>query len=899
MAWSSSGLCQAFEPLRGSLGSPTDSPVAFHFDMEYAVPQVHKWYGPRHLLESNLRPWYAVDTRYAKEQYTRYVSSLLEGDDFYDLLGNPIGRGWLVYSWTQAQPEPRGSDIIKTPIRAVRTSSQAGLGFGAYAGFFNRLVVSTDGAGGGIYRLMVGDEIHTFFTPLTFYKPRFNGVRLDYAEDRYGATLLLSRPSDPDGKPPADVKPFPGAGEQTNATHLTGGHVDFQAGEPMRMGFTYLSTRNADTQLDLNNGNPLNGTLTTRQNRPLSKLWVRLRDDSPVDQSGGAALLAYDIVLVDTSGLELRGSEIGFEPGIEGGVARAGALVADGGESIVLEYDMAALNYEGIRSADLRQARVELTLADDYRIESSSDLQTDGQGNIASAIFLPVQRAAGNVRDKSNTRVVAVEYGLPVASEILGFDWNLVEWNGLSMQGEAALNRRFSRYPNPAIKKHHQTIDQASALYVQAAYVRFPWTLFGEGFSIEDGYGTSYWLTTSSGTVKYASPIPQLYELVDDDDDRDSSPEWVRPYQPADPIAWPGYDENRDFINDHNQNGNLIPDYEEPFLRFRSDRPEFLFGLDMNHNGTIDRFENDDLPDYPYKKDHRGFNLYAKGNVGPDASLTFGHQRVELISGDGHTHSWYLLGAWQHRLRGGGRLRVFDFGGLVEDDIPDDLITWYQPIDAQGRMQEEPDWLSAQNSWKNSLYADLEQRWGSGIRLQHRFKWELLVQRDGAAELEAREGRATSGFLGLIDRAEWSIPVGLAVLQPRWKSEYRRDRPYSTRLPAATSVEQTFLLLWTQPLLAEQVGVSYFPRYGRQMFNTKVQLGLEVSRFWLLEGERQEIDQDFSRWTGIVQLTNRSAYEGYQVITRTGVRVGQWNFDHRRRQRTSTFFMTVNAGLKG
>ena len=30
--------------------------------------------------------------------------------------------------------------------------------------------------------------------------------------------------------------------------------------------------------------------------------------------------------------------------------------------------------------------------------------------------------------------------------------------------------------------------------------------------------------------------------------------------------------------------------------RYASDRPEFLFGVDMNNNGIIDRFENDDLP---------------------------------------------------------------------------------------------------------------------------------------------------------------------------------------------------------------------------------------------------------------------------------------------------------------
>ena len=46
----------------------------------------------------------------------------------------------------------------------------------------------------------------------------------------------------------------------------------------------------------------------------------------------------------------------------------------------------------------------------------------------------------------------------------------------------------------------------------------------------------------------------------------------------------------------------FIPIMKSPFLRYNVDRPEFLFGIDLNNNGWVDRFENDDLPDYPIKK---------------------------------------------------------------------------------------------------------------------------------------------------------------------------------------------------------------------------------------------------------------------------------------------------------
>ncbi len=893
------GHVDAQPAAQGVLG--TERATVPRFEMEYVAPQVHKWYAPRHLAESYWHPWHATDARYATQPYTRYVDRLLEGDDFYDVLGSPVGRGWLVYSWTQEQPQSRGSFIVKAPRRDVRNSSEAStLGtdraLPAYDRFFGRLVIAGDQRGGATYRLMVGDQINTLFTPLTFNKPRYNGLRLDIASARHSATLLLSRVSDPNGLTDAQAGTSV-SGNGTNATHLFGGHVDLSLGALTRMGLTYVNVHNAHTQLDLNDGNPLSGTLTVLQNQPLRKLWVRLRDDSPADRSDGAVLLAHDIVLIDTSGRQLRGSEIGFLPRIEGGVQRGGALGADGSEHILLEYDLATLNAEGVRSADLRSARVELDVANDYRVEVASNLQRDDRGSAANTVFTTQLRSPGNVRDRSNTGVVTVDYGLPVATEVIGVDWNLPQWRGLSLKGEVAVNRRLRRYPNPALDRHHQEIQQAGAGYAHLAYQRDPWLLFVETFSIDDEYTTSHLVTDPGGLLYYGAAIPRLYEFVDDDDDFNGVPEWQRPFQPSSGgHAWPGFDENGDFINDHNQNGNFIPDYEEPFLRFGSDRPELLFGLDMNHNGTIDRFENDELADYPYRGDHRGFNSYVKAQAGPDAQLTVGRQRMRLVAGDGRTEAWYALGTWDRQLPG-SRLRLAGFGALIRDDIPDDLVQWFQPVDARGLMQVVLDDLPARDTWKQVLYADWEQRLGPGLRLQHRARWELLSQRDSDASLQAREGRRTSGSVGLVNRGQLNIPVGLATLRPRLKSEFRRERPFSTRRDETTTLEQIAILLWTRPLMAEQVTVGYFPKYGRQGFRTTLELGLETSRFWLLDGRLPQAD-DFWRWTVIGQLTNRVAYEGYNLVTRTGLRLGGWRFENGRDQRTNLLFLTINAGLR-
>ena len=549
-------------------------------------------------------------------------------------------------------------------------------------------------------------------------------------------------------------------------------------------------------------------------------------------------------------------------------------------------------------------------MANDYRVEVASNLQTDGERFSPEIIFLPVRRAAGNVQDNSNTGFIRVDYGLPTAAELLGTNWHMTDWHGLSTSGELVLNRRFFQYPNLLEQNHFEHSIAATAAYAQAAWDLYPFVLYAESFAIEDDYTTNYWLVDKEGRIRYKDPIPQIYEFVDDDDDYNATPEWQRPDLEIrggnivqrrlwNDQAWPGYDENGDFVNDFNQNRNNFPDYEEPFLRYRADRPEFLFGLDMNHNGTIDRFENDRLADYPYKADHRGYNAHLSANAGPALKLTLGRQRMELISGDGRTEADYALLTLRHLFKGGSAFRFFARGAKVADDIPDNLWLWFQPIGSPDRMREVRDPLSFKDTYKSTLYLDWDLRLGPQVSTFHRFKWDRVEQRETTTDVIGFDGRDLSGFLGVINKAEWSLPVGLAVLEPRWKSEYRRDTPFSTRLPEGESLEQTLFLLWTQPLFAETSGVSYFPRFGRQLFDSQLQLGLERSLFWMLDGQREEISEDFKSWTFLLQLTNRVAYQGYELVSRLGLQLARQSFATSPTESSSLFFLTINAGLGG
>ncbi|MCC7264301.1 MAG: hypothetical protein IT369_17460, partial [Candidatus Latescibacteria bacterium] len=709
-------------PLQQIPVHPYDTPATQRFGVDQIQPQVHRWYAPRHLLEGQLQPWYHGDTGYARQPYLRYVDRVLEGQEWYDTFGSPLGRGWLVYRWEQEQVRRNGSVLSKGTQDPERTN--------AYRAYFQNLVIASDQRGGGAFRLMIGDRIFTRFTPLTFAKPNFDGLRLDWATDYYQGSVLFSRPSAPAG------------GEHSHATHLMGGHLEVPLGGQGRLGLTYVNAHNAQTQVALTRGNLLHGVLTTPQQQAPQTLWVRLRDDSPEDNRSGATLYRHEIVLVDSLGVAHWGGAVGLLPRVEGGATNGGALTATGAETILLEYDLSRLRSYGLDPGEVSRVGVELQVANDYHVEMASTLQQAGQTQNPEAVFFTVARAPGNVDDATNARVLFLDYGLPTANAILGIDGEWTPLPGLSLRGELALNRHYARYPGPQPARNFERITQAEAGYLVLSWDLFPWSLFAETFSIDDAYTTSHWLVQGNGEVRFRAPIPDQYEFVDDDDDYNNIPEWERPFQPSSrQVAWPGYDENGDFLFDHNQNDNLVPDYEEPFLRFRSDRPEFLFGLDMNHNHTIDRFENDLLPDYPYRRDHRGYNAYLSARLGPEARLLAGHQRLGLMAGSGRTRAWYLLGTLIRDQPGLGRLQLADFAALVRDDIPDDMQQWVQPVGSLGRMREAPDELAFQHTLSNVLYADVEQMPVSGLRLFHRCKWEWLRQRDRAAALAQRQGR--------------------------------------------------------------------------------------------------------------------------------------------------------------
>lgn len=827
-------------------------------------PVVRKWYVPQELYaEYGWRQW--EYDNYARDPYQRFVRTAIEGNYFYDVYGNFLTRGWLVYDWREEAPLPFGSSLEKTS---------------AFGNWFNRLVISADHKGQYHYALTLGDEIRTTLTPMTFSKPNYNGLQWDFASDRHQATLLLSRVSAPNQEFSSGTN-FNGPDTRSDVTNLAGGRVVGQVGDFVKVGGTFVSAYQSNTQSGAFNGDMFRGELSAPQNfTNVTAITVRIRDDSPEDGEDGGALFASDILIHDLDGNVTRGSEVGFRSQVEGGFQRSGFLSADGSEVILLRFDLNDRTYSGPDPSRIRRVQIELVIANDYLVEMSSDRQ--------GSVFFTVARAAGNVKDSSNQRVITFDYGLPTATQLAGFTFELTDLAGFEGYFEFVRNRRYLQYPNLGLDEHFTSSESSDTWIGNLSQTAYPWFAFAEGFSVAPGYKTAVTVVDRDGVPNYASDFWR-YEFVDDNDDQDRFVDWQRRGSGnVDREVFPGWDENNDFISDFNQNDNeqspnLVPDYEESFLRFGVDRPEFLYGVDMNHNQWIDRFENDELADYPYRVDQRGYNAYAGVFVTPDIRLHLGQQRVRQISQDRRNHADYALLTAERTFDRLGQLRFYGDVRQVKDSIPDDLLQWVQEKDTRGAQRLVTDILPAQDTFIASLWFGQDMRTTGGLYAAQRIKWDTWRQSGSADDIELRGVRRNGQFLGLIHKAEYTMQLGSVTLVPRWKSEYVHRVPPSRQLPEQRQLTELFMFLTRKPVLRRSLlegGIEY---EWHEQLRRRLPPGVE---------------DDFRGLVYLVQMTNLSEYQGYRITTVAGFEVARRMRKNEDTTTNTRGFITLYAGIE-
>ena len=582
--WAISGGSAAAQIGLQSLASP---------GAEALDPAVRRWYVPQELVaEHHWRQWSA--TNYARVPYQRYVSTQhRRGIIFYDAFGNFLNQGWLIYNVSQANPEEFGTVLFEAQ---------------RFRNWFSEVAVASEQKGQYAYALTISSDLRTTLTPMVLSKPRLDGVQFDFAMDKYRGTFLYAQASAPRGITNQELR-------RTNSTTLIGGRFEVQIGDFVELG---IHTANAHQANSLSEeallSNWVTGSLTQGQNRTISRIEIALRDDSPDDGVGGAAYFpaGSDIFITYRDGRVDSGREIRFEPVVEGGAPRPGYIEANGNDEIRLLYDFDSASFINRAAADKTEiVKVEfrLVVANDYQVWMTSDQQTSA----GEPVFLLVTQAPGNIKDLSNLRVISFEAGLPTATHILGGTVTATDVMGFDLYGEYDLNWNYRKYPNILVEEHQTSSGIVGARNAPAYMLNLSrqWSrffIYGEAYHMHPRYNTQTFVTRDDGSIDYQSDR-SLMDLVEDNDDQDRVPDTFRAdWAFPDRQVFPGWDQNNDFVPDINQNDsrvrtNSIPDYEEPFLRFAVDRPEFLFGVDMNNNFWTDQYENDQEPDYPYKRD--------------------------------------------------------------------------------------------------------------------------------------------------------------------------------------------------------------------------------------------------------------------------------------------------------
>lgn len=828
------------------------TPSGVHVLSNALAPDLKKWYLPQELYYEYA--WRGGEyTNYAKDLYARYVDIALEGSRWYDIFGDYITKGWEIYNWTEEQPRRLGSHVRKSP---------------QFNNWFNNVVISSASKGSFYMAVTIGDLLRSTLTPMVFSSPSFNGLQWDFLSDKYAFTVLSSRITNP--LTAASLESFPGV-DVTNSTRFLGLRGATQLGDFAKIGAHYVTVHNVRDDYNLKDSS-LKGVLTEGQNKGyVNQMVIRLSDDSPQDGVGGAAFYGARVIIDGVEHPEIT-------PLVEGGRVIEGVLRADGPEMITLTYNIRKV-YETYNLGlyqNIRKIEFELVLANDYKVEITSNLQTNFSGE---PVFLLVTRARGNVKDGSNQTFERFMYGLPTGMDIMGTTLEINDLAGFDLRAEYNVNRQFRRFPNQGLIRHTLAQDRAEAFYATTSYTAYPIFLYGEVFTMDPEYTTTAFVSDGRGEIFYDAVENYTFELVDDNDDQDRFPDWNRRaenqqaqfggLQGWDRTVIPGYDENNDLISDFNENQNLQPDYEEPFLRYNVDPPDYLFGLDMNNNGTIDRFENDRLADYPYKKDHRGYNLYAGIEPVEGVRVMVGRLEERLLSSDKESRSTYGLFTLLKDYPA-IRIQAMYNPRRAKDNIADPLQQWVQPSGTTGQMKDIEDPMIARDVSVHTAYLQTDYKGISNLNFTAKFKYELYRQHVNLPDQK---------FFGAIVKGDYPIEISKRLLVwPKWKTMYRRFLPSNSSIGAQ----------------------------GKEMSN----IGFLIGRYSLLEKTWLELGTEYTLYSNLLtdgqdykglvwaaQFSNTSDYLGYRLTGNLGFRWERRAYDYGTEMGT-TFFVRIYAGAE-
>ena len=512
----------------------------------------------------------------------------------------------------------------------------------------------------------------------------------------------------------------------------------------------------------------------------------------------------------------------------------------------------------------------------------------------ADDIFYTVKRAKGRNRGRG---VVEFDYGIPSGQAIYGLDWKL-KLKDMTLKGELVTNPQHFIFPvgrnagDRSSKRtwaYYLTLDRKLGPSLQ---------LGGEIFDFDPDFSGNY--DSRRGGIPFFTDrarsggnvsVMEEFRLMADNDDNDQFPDDSLPESPSsfltDAGIFPGRDENGDLVPDSDQNFNGIPDWKEPILFYDSNPPEFVYGIDLNNNGMVDYRENDDQPDYPYRRDRRGVHLFAAkdelGILGRWASL--GAYRIKENAGGNEASAFYLRWEYYKASPIFGSIRINDDIKLVKDQIRDDVYIWkdypfdvevphpridgdeIRQIDLNSQLfPPQVDPLRMKNSLVNTLFFESRFSQILDLNIVNNLQYVRNSQREDEFDDGSMQESDVRTIWTLVNKADYTLRLGDSFkLRPMFKHllfrETSGNRERETEEITGEKMAYRSTSVYTPIMRADY---HFTPKFF-------MQVGFQGFPFWRYRfKDRVNEENDFKQWDLVVMMTNRSDYWGYSIASQFG-----------------------------
>ena len=194
-----------------------------------------------------------------------------------------------------------------------------------------------------------------------------------------------------------------------------------------------------------------------------------------------------------------------------------------------------------------------------------------------------------------------------------------------------------------------------------------------------------------------------------------------------------------------------------------------VYGDDFDNNGMVDYRENDNLPDYAYPLDHRGFHTYGTVEVSRRTQLKTGLYRVRQPVMGGRNHTEYVEGQYRRDWPGLGYLRLNHRVKWMEDDIRNTVYN----IGSVGSLR--PDRLGSRDTVSNYTFFETGLMAVPDVNLRNIITF-------GFSELEGdpvvdpfitRPGRYTG--VTVMNKVDYTWRRGRLTVRPQFKHIYYRS----------------------------------------------------------------------------------------------------------------------------